>query len=209
MIKINGEEKKELLRQKPPSKIIFEYPKENIEEFIKKNYKEMELDDIVNGIDSMEGEIKSPLIEKLDFYIKEEAFKKMLLHCYKMALEKKEAMGFLIGDIKYWNREYSIVYDVATTLLDASPFYVRFNKESFENLFDILDEIDYEYVLVGWYHSHVGYSSFMSSIDLETQKKYFNKPFHAAIVLDPITKDMKAFRLINDKCIEIPYAIFR
>ncbi len=209
LIKISGEEKKKQKIQPPPTKIIFEYPSSNTEEFIKKLYEEMGLQELSNGIECMEKEVESTFSKNLDFYIKEEALKKMVLHCYEMAKERKEAMGFLIGDVKYWDREYSVVYDIATTSLDASPFYVRFDREAFENLFDKLDEIEYEYILIGWYHSHLGYTSFMSSIDLETQKKYFNQPFHAAIVLDPIAKDMKAFRLMNGDCVEIPFAIFK
>ena len=49
----------------------------------------------------------------------------------------------------------------------------------------------------------------MSSIDMETQRTYFTQPYHAALVVDPITREMKAFRIINEECVEIPYAIFR
>lgn len=208
VIKIDGEEKKRHKLQPPPTRIVFEYPKEKVEDFVRKEYKEMGLSKLENAMECEEKEVHSSFFGKLDFYIKEDAFKKMLSHCHKMASEHKEAMGFLIGDIKYWDEEYSVVYEIATASLDSSPFYVRFSREAFEELFDKLDEIEYEYILVGWYHSHVGYTSFMSGIDLETQKKYFNQPFHAAVVIDPIKMEVKAFRLHNDECIEIPYAVF-
>ncbi len=209
MIKINSEEKKKHKLQPPPSRIIFRYPENKIEEYIEKKYKEMKLDTLHDVAECTEKEVRTTFFRKLNFYIKEDAFEGMLIHCHEMAFHGKEAMGFLIGDIKYWENEYSVVYEIATASLDASPFYVRFRREAFEELFDKLDEIEYEYILVGWYHSHLGYSSFMSGIDLETQKKYFNKSFHAAVVVDPIKKEVKAFRLKNGECIEIPYAIFK
>ena len=43
---------------------------------------------------------------------------------------------------------------------------------------------------------------------METQLKIFNKPFHVAIVIDPINMEMKAFRILNSKCVEISFAIF-
>ncbi|HEC88645.1 MAG TPA: hypothetical protein ENI52_04955 [Thermoplasmata archaeon] len=206
MVKINGEEKKRFHRERPPEKIIFEYPKNKIKDFIEnkgfyiefKFFKEREKE-----------RVESHLQNKLDFYINERAMEKILKHCNEMALTGKEAMGFLIGDVKYWDGEYSVVYDIATASLLSSSIYVRFRKEAFEEIFNKLDEIEYEYVLIGWYHSHLGYSSFMSKIDMETQIKYFNKPFHASLVIDPIKKEVKVFRLYMGKCVEIPYAIFR
>jgi len=205
MVKISGEEKKKYKIQPPPANIIFEYGKDDIAKYMEEN-----------GFAVMgerkraeEEKVESRWQGELDFYIREKACHKFLRHCYEMALHGKEAMGFLIGDVRQWNGIYSIVHDAITASLDASPVYVRFSKEAYEEIFDKLDEIDYEYVIVGWYHSHLGYTSFMSSIDIETQRKYFNQPFHAAIVVDPIEKQMKSFRLINNECIEIPYAIFR
>jgi len=206
MIKINKEERKRYKIQPPPQNIIFEYGKDEIGKYMEKKGVVIEQGKEVN---CKEEKIESKLQKELDFYIKEDACQKILEHCYKMALEGKEAMGFLIGDVKYWKGLYSVVYDAITASLEASPVYVRFSREAFEEIFDKLDELKYEYVLVGWYHSHLGYTSFMSSIDLETQEKYFSQPFHAAIVVDPIARQMKSFRLVNGECIEIPYAIFR
>jgi proteasome lid subunit RPN8/RPN11 len=206
MIKIDEEIRKKYKIQPPPQNIIFEYGKKDIGKYMQEKGFTIES---MHSLNCREERIETVFQEELDFYIKEEACEKILEHCHSMALKDKEAMGFLIGDIKYWNGLYSIVYDIATASLDASPVYVRFRREAFEEIFDKLDEIGYEYVMVGWYHSHLGYSSFMSSIDLDTQKKYFNQPFHAALVVDPITREMKAFRLIENECREIPYAIFK
>ena len=94
-------------------------------------------------------------------------------------------------------------------MLESTSVSVRFQRDAFEDLFDRLDEIKYDYILLGWYHSHVGYSSFMSEVDIDTQSKMFTQPFHAALVVDPVNLEMKAFRLADGKCMEIPYAIFR
>ncbi|KAA0001574.1 MAG: hypothetical protein FE046_01900 [Thermoplasmata archaeon] len=206
MIKIDSEKRKEYKIQPPPQHTVFEYGRGNIADYMQK--KGVLLQEKYRK-KSEEERVESRVQEELDFYIHEEACEKMFHHCREMALTEKEAMGFLIGDVKYWNKTYAVVYEVATASLEASPVYVRFHREAFEELFDRLDEIDYEYVLVGWYHSHLGYSSFMSVIDIETQKKYFNQPFHAALVIDPILGEMKAFRLSENECVEIPYAIFR
>jgi len=206
MVKIEKEEKKERKIKRTPEEIILYYPKDDIKKFIEKIYEEKNLKEL-------EGKPRNsfyyPLIDELDFYIKKDAFEKIILHSYEMAKEGKEAMGFIIGDVFYWDKEYTCVFDIITASLDSSSFHVKFKREAFEEIFNKMDEIKYDYILVGWYHSHPGYSSFMSEIDLDTQKNYFNKKFHASIVVDPINKEARAFRLIHEKCFEIPYVLFK
>jgi len=146
--------------------------------------------------------------ENVNIFIKETVFNEILQHCKRMESMKKEAMGLLIGDVRKWKDSYTIIFDLVSGKLDSSPHYVRFERDAFEEISDKLDEIDYEYVIVGWYHSHIDNRSFMSAIDIETQKKFFNKPFHVALVIDVARMETKAFKLIGENCISIPYAIF-
>jgi len=208
MVRINEEIRKEYIIKPPPYHIIFQYGKDSIREYMEKKGYAMETRYARESEETKE-RIETGRREKLDFFISENAMEKILRHCYEGALYGKESMGFLVGDVRKWKEIYAVVYDTATAPLEASSVYVRFHRNSFEKLFDVLDEIDYEYVLLGWYHSHLGYSSFMSSIDMETQQTYFTQPYHAALVVDPIAKEMKAFRVIQGECMEIPYAIFR
>ena len=208
MVRINEEIRKEYTVKPPPSHLIFEYGKDSMAEYMEKHGYAME-SSYARRSDEAKERVEAIKREGLDFYIKEEAMEKILRHCHEQALKGRESMGFLVGDVRKWDDIYAVVYDIATASLEASSVYVRFHREAFEELFDALDEIEYEYVLLGWYHSHLGYSSFMSSIDMETQRTYFTQPYHAALVVDPITREMKAFRIINEECVEIPYAIFR
>ncbi|MBC7081596.1 MAG: Mov34/MPN/PAD-1 family protein [Thermoplasmatales archaeon] len=207
MVKIEREEKKERKIAPPPSQILFHYPKDDIKRLIGEIYRERNLEEI--GFSRNEKQFDYPFLDELNFYIKNEAFKKMVFHSYEMAKEEKEAMGFIIGDLFYWEEEYTIAFDIITAPLDSSSFNVKFKRDAFGEIFDKLDEIKGDYIIVGWYHSHPGYSSFMSGTDLDTQKNYFNKRFHASIVIDPINKEARAFRIINEECFEIPYAIFK
>lgn len=112
------------------------------------------------------------------------------------------------GDVCRWDIEsFSEVYDIVAGELDATATSVRFREDAFEDMFDELDELGYDYVLVGWYHSHPGYGSFMSRVDLDTQTRMFNRPFHVSLVADPVTLELRAFPLMNDGCVEIPYTV--
>lgn len=129
----------------------------------------------------------------IDMFISETAAKKMLDHCYEQGREK-EVMGLILGETFQHNKKlFSIVKDVATSELDATQVKVKF--KSFEKLFEHLENVSYDYQIVGWYHSHPGHTSFMSETDVDTQERMFNQPHQCAIVIDPINYDMKAFTL--------------
>ena len=147
--------------------------------------------------------------DKIDIFISIEAAKKMMDHCYTQG-RKKEVMGLILGETyKHENKTYSIARDVATSELDATEVNVRF--DSFDQLFDQLEGLSYDYQILGWYHSHPDYSSFMSPTDIDTQKRMFKLPYQYAIVIDPIQFDIKAFGLEGvrkKKAPELPFAIF-
>ena len=148
-------------------------------------------------------------ISKLDVYVSEKASEKIQKHAEMLAKKNLEALGFLIGEVHQWKgRTYALVKDTVSTELDSTSVSVKFRQEGFEKLFEQLDEIDYEYMIVGWYHSHPGHTCFMSATDIDTQTKMFNKPYHTALVVDPINKEMKTYRLEGDHYAEKPYVIY-
>lgn len=122
-----------------------------------------------------------------------ESAQKMLDHCYEKG-RQKEVMGLMIGQtFIYHNETYSYVKDIVSSELDATEVAVRF--DSFDELFNQLDQLDYDYQIIGWYHSHPEYTSFMSPTDIETQQRMFKLPHQYAVVIDPIKFDMNAFVL--------------
>jgi len=144
----------------------------------------------------------------VDLYISRTAAKKMLTHCLSKAEERLEVMGLLIGDVREWKGKlYTIVTDTVTTETESTAIHVQFSKDAFGELMKELDKIKFDYILVGWYHSHPGHTSFLSVTDLETQRKQFNKPYQVALVIDPINKEMKAFKLWEHNYVEITYKI--
>ncbi|MDR0429898.1 MAG: hypothetical protein LBH58_05400 [Tannerellaceae bacterium] len=55
-----------------------------------------------------------------------------------------------------------------------------------------------EYKIIGWYHTHPNsLSVFMSSTDMGTQKRFFNKKWHFALVLNPHKLKAKAFYSVS------------
>jgi len=212
MIKITRETRKNPEPQPPPDSIVFSYTPRKSEEdaraYMAARLRQAGIEDVEGAAEPHETKVDARCAQDLNLYIRQGVIDELLVHCAEMAADQLEALGFLVGDICRWNGErFSVVYDVVTGQLDATATSVRFREDAFESMFDELDELEYDYVLIGWYHSHPGYTSFMSHIDLDTQMRMFNQPFHVALVADPVTMELKAFRLIDDTCVEIPYAV--
>jgi proteasome lid subunit RPN8/RPN11 len=142
-------------------------------------------------------------------YLSTLAESKIRKHAIEEAPRGLEVMGFLLGDVQSWRGVvYSAVRDAVTTELRSTPAKVRFNPEAFPDLFIQLDDSGFDYILVGWYHSHPGHTCFMSLTDIATQRSMFNQPYHSALVVDPLNHDIKAFRLAGGGVEEIPFALF-
>lgn len=143
-------------------------------------------------------------------YICDSAERKIREHAEKEAPRRLEVMGFLLGEVSSWNGKlYSVVRDVVTTELKSSSSKVRFDPEAFPRLFHELDDSGFDYILVGWYHSHPGHTCFLSKTDLETQRAMFSQPYHSALVIDPVNCDVKVFRLSDGDYEEVPFAILK
>lgn len=144
-----------------------------------------------------------------DLYLSEKAERKIRMHAMKEVPRRLEVMGFLLGEVRSWKGvTYAIVRDVGTTGLKSSSSKVRFDPEALPKLFHDLDGSGFDYILVGWYHSHPGHTCFLSRTDLETQRAMFSERYHSALVIDPINRDIKVFRLAGDGYEEIPFAVF-
>lgn len=153
---------------------------------------------------------KGTLNITFDVYLTEDSMDKVTKHCKVTANRRLEVMGFLIGDVYKWNDSFfTLVKDVVTTDLKATNISVRFDSGGFEGLFEKLVLIDYDYVIVGWYHSHPGLGCFLSSKDIETQKRMFNRPFHTALVVDPIKDEIKAYKLKDEGYVEGRFAVYQ
>ena len=161
----------------------------------------------LDGIDLSEWDLSDEVVE---LYISFSCFQKMIDHCMAHMGEQEEVMGLLLGDVFQWkNRIYTVAEDtVAADAEDSTATSVRFGTAGLDEVARALDEVDYEYLIVGWYHSHPGFTTFLSEKDLETQKKNFNKPYHATIVIDPVNRQFRSYKVTDDRYIEKKFSLF-
>jgi len=144
-----------------------------------------------------------------ELYISKLAAEKMTNHAYRLGKTQKEALGFILGDVcRSEGREFVMGRDIVTSSLISSSNRVSFDRESLPHLFSELDSSGFDYVIIGWYHSHPGYGCFMSKVDINTQLTMFSESYHSAVVVDPISKEMQAFKLRDEQCEIRDFAIY-
>lgn len=144
-----------------------------------------------------------------ELYVSKQAAEKMVNHAKRFGRLRREALGFMLGDVCASNKKrFVMVRDIVTGPLLSSADRVRFDRDSYSELFSELDSSGFDYIIVGWYHSHPGYGCFMSRTDLSTQMSAFKENFHSAIVIDPINKEIEAFRLKGRSCVPLDFSIY-
>lgn len=143
-----------------------------------------------------------------DLYLSTESERQIRSQSCRQAPKRLEVMGFMLGDLGRWNgRTYATVRAVVTTDLKSSPSNVRFDRDALPKLFKDMDGSGFDYIIVGWYHSHPGHTCFLSNTDLETQRTMFDQPYHTALVIDPLNEEIKTFKLSGEGYCEVPFAI--
>jgi proteasome lid subunit RPN8/RPN11 len=120
-------------------------------------------------------------------YIIERTARAIDAHVRERASAGEEALGLLVGD---WAQDpegapFSVAMDAPTGPLEGSPVSARFTPEGLAEVARSLAGIRYDYVVVGWYHSHPGLGVFMSDLDLRTQRAGFPHAHQVALVVDP------------------------
>ena len=145
-----------------------------------------------------------------DVYLTSAAEHRIRNQALDAAPMRLEVMGLLLGEVRSWKGQlYSVVRDAVTTDLVNTPASVKFAPSALPKLFTDMDSVNFDYVVVGWYHSHPGHTCFMSKVDLGTQRAMFSQPYHCAIVIDPVNKEMEAFKARGDGYIGIPFAVVK
>ncbi|EMR10361.1 hypothetical protein PNEG_01613 [Pneumocystis murina B123] len=127
------------------------------------------------------------------------ALMKMMIHCWSG--NSIEVMGLMQGKIY---EDKMIVMDAFCLPVEGTETRVNAQAEAYEYMVtyqDIIKQVNRPENIIGWYHSHPGYGSWLSGIDVETQlqNQKYQDPF-LAIVIDPIRTvltrkiDLGAFR---------------
>lgn len=121
-----------------------------------------------------------------------------------------EVLGLLAGDRFRTPGGALIAMATAavTSPLSANSAHVRFEATKFEELAGSLDRLAFDFLIVGWYHSHLDHGCFLSPTDVSTQRRYFSAPHQFGWVLDPVRRESAAFRVVGSKGQRVGLRVF-
>jgi proteasome lid subunit RPN8/RPN11 len=148
-------------------------------------------------------------------YINKNVLEEIKKVCKKAKLE---VFGYLIGNIHKWNDKNYIVIEEQLFLIGAvhsdkySTSQIEGTAGKYEKKFQKLKrkKNNEELRIVGWWHSHPGFSCFLSITDLHTQEFFFPESYQVALVVDPIKEELAFYTLDGQsgkKYKEISYAV--
>ncbi|MCS7125854.1 MAG: Mov34/MPN/PAD-1 family protein [Aigarchaeota archaeon] len=105
---------------------------------------------------------------------------------YSLMDLEREVAGLLIG--RYEKKQDILeIWDAISGNQKSSSAFVALDEEVMAITFEWLSQERPGLNIVGWYHSHPGFDLFLSTIDIETQKRYqMMFPKAVAMVIDPL-----------------------
>ena len=162
-------------------------------------------------------------------YMSFEVFGGMYEHCAAYASEH-EVMGLIVGDVFCdEDGEFAEVFSTMTGELDSNRVHVRFTESGLAAVSNRVQDLKdngkwcpldgksktgptcsvcgYDarsMKILGWYHSHPGFTAFMSGTDIATHQEYFSQPYHISIVIDPLKKEYRVWQTTEGPMTEIP-----
>ena len=111
-----------------------------------------------------------------------------------------EIGGFLLGYVGRWKGRY---YLLITHALPVPSKSTRVTVQLLSsNVAEIVGKIraiqrETGAYVVGWYHSHPGYTCKPSRLDLKSHTTYFREPYQVGLIIDPVNEEHCVFNAEN------------
>ncbi|MFA4946008.1 MAG: hypothetical protein WC607_00495 [Candidatus Micrarchaeia archaeon] len=116
----------------------------------------------------------------------------------------REGIGFFLGKVYSWQGGLFVrATEFVTGESDATAVSVRFAEGAFAGIAGARGDD----LIAIWAHSHPDYGCFMSERDLETHENYFANDYNYALVVDPVRREKKLFKVRDGKCLEASFAV--
>ena len=108
-----------------------------------------------------------------------------------------EIGGFVMGYVGRWKNEYYLRIKKVIPVKSKSTYVtVEFLSSDVGQTVSEINKIKtkYGYYILGWYHSHPGYTCKPSRLDLRSHITYFREPYQVGLIIDPLNDDHCIFR---------------
>ncbi len=125
--------------------------------------------------------------------------KQMLAHTQRNLEE--EIAGLLLGQVFRGSCGLVTVLAEAVPAVytDSGQGHVTLSHETWSDIYQYLESLAADAVIVGWYHTHPGFGVFFSAQDDFIQKNFFGAPGQVGAVVDPVAKSILLFACDNNE----------
>ena len=114
------------------------------------------------------------------------------IHLHGQSRRDVEVCGVLVGECYRdgAGQPYLLVeHAIAGANANSASANVTFTAETWQHIQEEMDRDHAERRMVGWYHTHPGFGIFLSDMDRFICDNFFNLPWQAAFVYDPVGGD--------------------
>ena len=113
-----------------------------------------------------------------------------------------ELGGVMLGqqNIDESGRPFVVITDsLRARHYEATKGSFKFTHDTWTQITRERSEFRPDLEMVGWYHTHPGWSVFLSGMDLFICNNFFNRPLDVALVIDPCNDDRGWFQWTDDE----------
>ena len=138
--------------------------------------------------------------DDLTIYVDLDVLRDMEAHA--LSNTRVELGGVMLGKqlIDDEGRPFVVITDsLRAEHYEATKGSFKFTHETWSQITRQRDEFRPDLEMIGWYHTHPGWSVFLSGMDLFICNNFFNRPLDVALVIDPCEQDRGWFQWTDDK----------
>jgi proteasome lid subunit RPN8/RPN11 len=136
----------------------------------------------------------SPYTQPAEIIVDAQAWHQMNQHAREDL--RYEAGGVMLGGI--YEHDGALVVRITTAVAARgavnSVASIQFTYDAWSQMEKERQQRAPTEKLVGWYHTHPGFSAFFSSTDRFMHESFFTQPWHVALVIDPINGEHRFYR---------------
>ncbi len=121
---------------------------------------------------------------------------------------EREVGGVLLGEVRHDERGqmYVVVaHAIKAEFADETRGHLTFTRKTWLNIHALREQHYPTEEIVGWYHTHPGWTIFLSPWDLFIHQNFFRQPWQIALVIDPAL-DRAGFFVWKDNQVNQPHA---
>jgi len=117
-----------------------------------------------------------------------------------------ESGGIMLGDIYSHERGVAVRITTAVPAREAvnNITSIQFTYNAWRQMEEERRQRAPTEKLIGWYHTHPGFTAFFSSTDHFMHEHFFIQPWHVALVIDPIKGEHVFYRWEDGKVVRSP-----